>query len=485
MTIQAWGAFFLIAYVLSLAIIVWYARRQTDDRTIQDFYLATGKPLGLGVLIFTFSATLFSAFFMVGLPGFIYTHGIGTWPYVIFGDVLGMLGLFYVGRQFVRRRAEFGRELSPLEMICPSREAKLAFVIVTTVYILPYLSVQISGVGRLVESASGGAIPLAAAAAGTLLIIYLYSLFAGIRGIAYSDTLQGLLLIGSAWIVGGYIAFGQHDGPVALLRVAVQDAPMLMDVPGPRGLFTVGALVTSCVLFASLPITQPQFLTRYLVIESKGAERYLAGIALGMGALIAVGAFAVIPVGLNGALAFPGLSSGDELLGRSLAEYFPSWFGALFTVGVLAAAMSTADSILFSLGQMFGHDIYDEFIAGERNAVHSLIATKTFILGVAVVALVLGLSSSELIVRLSALSFAGMLHLAPVVIGSLWAKDPWRHSSTWSIVTGATAFIGFQSYNPLQFAGLGPAIAACIVSAVVFAATMGLANAEEATTPQE
>lgn len=475
MTLNAWGFIWLSLYIAGLAALAVYARRfPKGQRNIlggmADFFKSTDKRLGIPVLIFTFSATLFSAFFMVGLPGFIYTHGLATWAWVIFGDVVGMLGLYFVAMRFVRLSRGRDNIWSPLQIICPNAASRFLFVALTTVFILPYLAVQISGFGRLLETATDGGVPMIIASAAGLAIIYLYSLVAGIRGIAFSDFLQGILLLGC--VVGlGIVVTSDSGGPFELLRTVQDQRPDLFKRPGPTGLMTFGFLLTGFAIFVALPITQPQFLTRYLLVNEADeveAARYFRAVALGMGFLIAVGGLFIVPIALTGALQFPGLASGDEVLGTLLREKTFAWFGGLFTVGVLAAAMSTADSILFSLGQIFSVDVYKNLIAKDASESQMKFVSRSFILLVALAALIMGIANSDLIVTLARVSFEGMLLLLPTVLFGLWGRNRWEHAASASILLGAVLFWFLREPVPALVPGLSAAVPSAIVGVLPF-----------------
>lgn len=473
MTLNTWGLIFLSMYVLGLAVIAVYARRHPEKKMlggISDFFNSTDRRLGVPVLVFTFSATLFSAFFMVGLPGFIYTHGLATWAWVIFGDVVGMLGLYFVAMRLVRLRRGRNELLSPLQIICPNAASRFLFVGLTTVFMLPYLAVQISGFGRLLESATDGAVPLLIASASGLALIYLYSLFAGIRGIAFSDLLQGILLLGCVVALGIFVT-SESGGPFELLRAVQNQRPELCERPGPAGLMKPAFLFTGFAIFVALPLTQPQFLTRYLLVDETDdvqAARYFRAVALGMGLLIAVGGLFIVPIALGGALEFPGLARGDEVLGTLLREKTFGWFGGLFTVGVLAAAMSTADSILFSLGQIFSVDVYRNLIAKDASESQMKFVSRSFILGVALAALILGVANRELIVALARLSFEGTLLLLPTVLFGLWGRNRWEHVASTSILLAAGLFWLLRESVPAYVPGLSAALPCAFLGVLPF-----------------
>lgn len=472
MKIEFYTQLFIAVYIVLLGLMVIIFKKKKSNNTVfsktSEFYLSSSKPLKLPVLILTFAATLFSAFFMVGVPGFLYTHGLLTWPFAIFGGVFGMIGLYHVGKKILQVRKKFGDHISPLELFLKTPLSKLIFIVSTSIFILPYLAIQISGFGKLVESATQGNIPFIIASGSGLLIIFIYSLLLGIKGIAISDFFQGTLLLISAAVLGYFMTYIEFNGPRDLIDTVYKYNPNLFTIKGAKGIFTLGAVISGGLLFASVPVTQPQFLTRYLLIKDEKGLQYLKNIAIGMGLLLVIGTFSILPVGLGGAAIFPSLESGDLLVGHFLNESLPAWFGGIFTVGVLAAAMSTADSILFSLGQMFSRDIYRGIFNKKATEKAELLAGKSFIFLIATIAFLFGISSSNLIVNLSSLSYAGTLQLLPTVIAGLWFPNSWKHASTISILSGTICLFVFLKINPLNSYGIHPGISALIIGTLAY-----------------
>ena len=472
--------FWLFLYA---GIVLWVSLiRGPKTKTLSDWLSASAKPLHLPILIFTFAATLFSAFFMVGIPAFVLTHGIGTWPYIVFGDVLGMFGLFIVGRKILQE-IRHNEILSPLKLFSSSSIYSILFILVTATFIMPYLSIQIAGFGKLVNSATDGKIPQAAGMVIVLLIIYFYSHFAGFRGIAYSDFVQGLLLFITSMFVAIFLVIVEFEGITDMFNKAYQSSPLLFSLPGPKKLFSHAALFSYCIMFAAIPITQPQFLTRFLSIKRtdpdknslenyKMSIRYLRNISIGFGLLLCFGSLAALLIGLSGSILYPEIKDGDKLLGTILSNSFPNIFSRIVSIGVLAAAMSTADSILFSMGQMFSIDIYRELLSKEHDDRREKIICKTFMLAVIVVAFLIALNSTQgLIVTLSKLSFAGMLQLLPSIIGGLWLKKAWRYAGVFSVIGGIASFLFLLRTDRTFFLGLDPAIGGLFAGSIIYLVT--------------
>ena len=470
MTNLQWFYTFGAAYIFMLFAIAFFVKDKSASSI--DFFLSQKRPFGIVALVFTFSATLMSAFFIVGMPGFAYTHGAILWPYVIFGDVLGLLGLFFVGRRILtlKRELELAGQtiVSPLQVISPSRSGRFAILLVTGIFILPYLAVQISGFGRVIESTSGGSIDFLSAAVGALAIIWIYSSISGIRGVVYSDLAQGIILLGAALIVSGVFIVGNFSGPIDVLKQVADISPGHLRSPGPKGLGSFPVLFSSMIMFAAIMISQPQFLTRYVLLGTEKSTEYLQGMVIGLGIALAILTIPILFLGLGGVVVYPNLGSGDSLMGQVLADNFSGWAAMAMSVAILAAAMSTADSILFSIGQMISVDVLQDHFGLSRTDTSSLFAARIVIFLIAIGALVFGVLNNQLIVQLSTLTFAGCLQVVPAIIGGLWHRSAWAYSGALSAIVGVLSLFLLRSVDSTNLLGFHAAIPSLAIGASVY-----------------
>lgn len=473
------GVFFIWAglYALLLAGLSVWARR--GNRTSRDLLISETRPVGILALVFTFAATLMSAFFMVGMPGFSYAHGTLLWPYVIFGDIFSLLLLFLLGKRFYVRLVELRSSgqadlISPLEVIFPDRSSRVVFVLFTSLFIVPYLGVQIAGFGRLLSVTSDGTISLIAAAAIPLVFIWIYSAVSGIRGIIFTDVLQGALLIVGALVVAIALfstAFGfTFEGVSSFVGKLVEGSPEHLGSPGPVGFGTFPVLFSSFLMFSAIMITQPQFLTRLMLIRPEDSDRYLKNLILGLGIALSVFGLPILLIGMIGVTEFPDLATGDQLFGNVLNSIFPGPVAIGFTVVVLAAAMSTADSILYAIGHMIYRDVLANVFGVGRADVSAMIVVRLTLLILAIFALIIGLSSSTLIVQLSALTFAGCLQLVPAIVGGLWDKLYTSAAGVASMLSGVIVVL-FGGLADIAWPfGFMPAVYGLIAACVVYLA---------------
>jgi len=133
----------------------------------------------------------------------------------------------------------------------------------------------------------------------------------------------------------------------------------------------------------------------------------------------------------------------DKIIPTYITQAMPKWFGLVFLLTLLAAAMSTLSSQFNTLGTSIGRDVYEQ-ITGSRGK--TILATRIGIIIGIIVAVIFGYYSEKsayIIARATAIFF-GLCASAflPAYIGGLFSKRITRAGVIWSMVAGfvVTAF---------------------------------------------
>ena len=196
-------------YFLVILGLVLYARIKSTKSLLpglNEFFLA-GKDLPPLVLTFTYIGSLFSTFTVLGLSGLVYANGIGGVLFILLADAIGIAILFWVGKK-MRRFAEGKRIFSPLEIIShnyQSRHLGLFMACVFVVFIMPYISLQLVGVGAFINSYTNGHITYTSGVGSMMLVVLLYLFLGGMRAVAYTDFVQ--IFASFIGLAAGSVAF--------------------------------------------------------------------------------------------------------------------------------------------------------------------------------------------------------------------------------------------------------------------------------------
>ncbi|MEM2989271.1 MAG: sodium:solute symporter family protein [Candidatus Bathyarchaeia archaeon] len=450
-------------YFAAMLAVAHYGRRRTGVG-IEEYYLA-GRRIGGFVAALTYSATTYSAFMMVGLVGYVWAGGIGAMGF----ELTYLIGTGILLLIFAPRISLAGRIwgiVSPSELLAKrygSAAVGALASLICLLFLIPYTSVQAQGSAYLLNRLTGGGISYEAGLAFMMTIIAVLAWWGGMRGVAWSDAIQALVMIITATALLAFLFQSAFGGLGAFASKIEAEAPELLSVPGPNAFFNFPRFLGLTIPWFFFAITNPQVSQRLLVPRSMYSLKWMLRGFLIFGLLYTV---ICTLFGLSSRLIYPSLPSPDLAMPKLLSEKVPPPLSIVTLIGILSAAVTTADSILLSLGSMVGRDIYRAIRPGATEA-GELRVGKAVIVLMALALLAFSWSPQGLIVELSVLSSAGLLALVPPFVGAFF----WRRGTALGAVVGMAA--GALTAGSLHFLrayplGQWPGVWALPASAMAF-----------------
>lgn len=403
----------IIAGTIYIATLVFLSYRARSRKQDSKSYFMAGSNLGAILGFFTFAATLFSTFTLLGMPDFFRTHGVGAWIFLAVSDAIMVFGIIWLGYYF-RKKARQSEYYGMAGYISRQYGVPWAGYIAffgAFVFLTPYVAIQIRGVAIFLNAAFPDAIPIWLWASLIVVVMIIYSEIGGLKAIIYSDVLQGILLLIVIWVIG-LTCLNQMGGMEAMFDQVETKNPALLSTPGPKGLFSFQFLISSAVAIILIPFTQPQISTR-LVIMKDNRSLYRMAVGVGFFAIIIILPTAFL--GMYGALQYPDASTAD-FLGGTLVKDQMVGIAALVMIGLVAAAISTSDSQIFALGG----EIRSLLKGDDRQM---MLISRICIAIFALTALVFAILSSDQLVLLARTSFAGTSIMAPMIFVAIFASN--------------------------------------------------------------
>tara|TARA_B100000614_G_scaffold62741_1_gene55627 strand:- start:4867 stop:6537 length:1671 start_codon:yes stop_codon:yes gene_type:complete len=494
--------FCLAGYLLFLlGIGIWGVRKSRSGE--EDYYLA-GRGQGWLVSSLTIMATFFSSAAMLGAPGAVYKEGV---VFALFALNVPLSGAaIYVLGNRIRKLGHNHGHVTPADLICKHYGSSVALrclvALIGFLYAVPYVVIQIQAGGIISERLFAGEHAFEIGACLLSLVTMLYIMIGGMRSVAWTDALQGALLM-TGMLLSGLAAVAALGGPSAFFE-KVNDLPHTsLSVPGTTGSFTPEKMFTLCIFGALGSMIQPAQWMRFYAAKSANALRRSAVIfALGLTACFL---FGVMLVGLGGQVLYPlakpntdgvfeyrlqqdtntvaateadlakRLDNGakplphpdvgtdsrdfDQIMVVVLKRHLPELLGpvglllgTLIIIAIMAAAMSTADSNLHAMSAVLTRDIYGGVLrpgASEKSRLwvgRGVIAAATVLsLGMVFVS-----RSSEsfdpigMIMPMSILAIAFSSQLLPVTIDVLFLKRGSRQGAIAGIIAGMLVVLMFS-----------------------------------------
>ena len=429
-----------IVYVIIIGIIGYIGWKKTK-LTPEDYFLA-GRSLGPFVLSLTLIATYASMWTFLGAVGANYRLGTSFMACMITWNLLWPLMIWVFGVRIWLLGKKFGY-ITPSDMFADyykSEAMRVIAAIIGIIALIPYMSIQLLGGGLAFEAATGGAIPLWAGALIMVIVIALYTIFGGLRAVAWTDVLQGLfflvvLLILSIWAIkltGG--------NP---FRLIAERHPEIFD----PGRFKWGLWFGFIMTWGFAPLL-PHMIQRSFMAKS---GRAITQSAVSVGILSPwFQTVTVMLIGISALVLLPGLKgkATDAIIPALLAKYAP-YVGAVIISAAFAAGMSTLDSQLISASSLLTRDIWVKYIDKKADHRRETMIGKIFVLVVTVFMFLFVLTKPGFIVVLGTAG-AGICIAAYIfpMIGTLFWPRVGKTAALWSlIVAGAVAFITFAIWK--------------------------------------
>lgn len=448
------GIIIMLAYgLLMLAIgIITYLKNRGIHQSNKEFYLGGGK-IGVFVLFFTFFATQYSGNTIIGYAPTAYRMGF-FWLQSITFFILIVIGyLLFAPRLYVlSKKYNFITPSDFIEQRFKNKGVTLLASLLMLYGLCNYLLEQIVAIGQGVSGLTGGTVPYQAAVIFFVTIMIIYGWLGGMRSVAYTDTMQGIALLFGVVIllVGSVIYFGSVGEATTY---AAQMSPEKLGVPdfdGVVGWFSMLILVT---IGAAI---YPHAIQR---IYAAGSELTLKRSLTWMAWAPFITSGFVFLIGIIGIKAFPGLSEGDsEQLVGMMANHIASqnsffyWAMILLFGGIVAAIVSTADSVLLTLSSVISKDIYGRYLNKTASDEKQILIGKTIGVILVIGLVILAWYPPATLYRIFILKFELLIQIAPAfILGLYWKR---MHSNAvfigmlvGTIVASYMAFNGLKPYG--------------------------------------
>ncbi len=431
-----WIAVALLA--LYGALLVRHAiegRRGTKGQA--DYYVG-GRSMGGVVLGLSFFATYSSTNSFVGFSGQAYTYGA---PWLLLAPAVVVFSLSAWIWVAPRLRAFTGAvdSVTLADYVGFRFESRAARVLAAVIVIFAsflYMIAVFKGIGNLLEIFLD--IPYRGAIGFVFLVVVLYTAVGGFISVVKTDAVQGIVMsIAAILLFWGTLNSAGGLGAMDAIREAPATSELFRwDAAMPFPVL-IGIIVAGTLKF----IVDPRQLSRFYALADPTAVR--RGLIVSTIAFLGVYTL-LLPIGLYAhAVIGSGLAESDLVVPTLLGEagILPALPAAFILVAMLAAAMSSLDSVLLVMASTWERDVISLFRpqADEGRAVAN---TRFWVALFAIITAGLALNPPGSIVTLTA--FSGGLYAAcffpAVVLGLLWRRGTGTGAVA-SLVTGFTVLV--------------------------------------------
>lgn len=378
-----------------------------------------GRGFGLVFVWLLMAGEIYTTFTFLGASGWAYSKG---------GPVLNILGfqpLMYVVSFFILPAVwEVGRKhkLQTQADFFRDRYNSVplgAFVaLVGVICIIPYLQIQLTGLGLIAEVASFGAIHRTPAMIIGFGVVAAFVLVSGVRGVAWVSLIKDALLLLAAVFVGIAIPRIHFGGIGPMFSALLQARPNHLVMPGTTTNLGHTWYLTTVFLMSCGFYMWPQYFAACFTAKSAKVLRRNAVIM----PLYSITMPLMFIVGFSAVLVLPNLPNGDLSLLAMVRKSFPAWFlGIVGGAGALTAMVTAAIQLLTG-ATLYAKNLFRPLLAPDMTDQQVARVAKIMVLVLTVGAVSFAIYSSASLVSLYLLGTAGVAQFFPGVVLGLYSR---------------------------------------------------------------
>ncbi len=447
--------FIILIYIGLIALMGYLGYRRTQSA---GDYIVAGGDVNPFVMALSYGAAFISTSAIIGFGGAAGAFGMGLLWLTFFTIFVGVFIAFVF---FGKRTRTMGNNLGAMtfpELMAKRYQSSFIHIFcgaLIFVFMPLYAGAVLIGAARFLETALNMNYLTALIVFTVLIAIYVTT--GGIKGVMYSDALQGsIMFLGMAFLL---IYTYNKLGGIAEAHTALSGMESLI----PQKLKAIGhqgwtrmpvfgsklwwVLISTLVMGVGIgTLAQPQLAVKFMTVKSgRSLNRAclvggvfifaLTGVAFLVGALSNVHFFnteAKIAVAAAG-------GNMDTIIPLFITTAMPQWFSYVFMVTLLAAGVSTLSNLFHAMGTALGKDLYEQTAGKKRGASkHTILFVRAGIIVGILVSLFLGYQLPiSIIARATAMFFgiAAAAFLPMYMLGIYW-RGTTRAGAIAGMVTG-------------------------------------------------
>jgi SSS family solute:Na+ symporter len=319
-----------------------------------------GRGFGAVLTYLLMAGEVYTTFSFLGASGWAYSRG-GPALYIMAYLTLAYVVSFFIlpqiwemGRKYgLQTEADFfGRRYGSKHLA--------AFVcVVGMAFLVPYVQLQLTGLGIIMEVASSEGIRRTPAMVIAVVLVASFVLVSGVRAVAWVSVLKDALMVLAAIAIGIGVPYVHFGGVGKMFAALAHARPAHLTMPGATS--NLGhTWYISTVLLTSLGFYMwPHAFAASFTAKSGDTLRRNAVVM----PLYTLTLAFVFFTGFTAVLAVPGLRNGDMALLTVVRSTFPAWF--LGVIGGAGALTAMAPAAIFTLtaATLFAKNLYRPLFA--------------------------------------------------------------------------------------------------------------------------
>jgi SSS family solute:Na+ symporter len=417
-------ALILIFGTMLLALWLGVRAQRGKDMSLEQWTVA-GRGFGAGLVFLLMAGEIYTTFVFLGGSGFAYGVGGPAYYMLGFGSLSFVLSYWILPP--IWRFAKQHRLLSQPDFFAKkfnSPALGIVVALVGVVALMPYLVLQLKGLGIIVSVASYSGLSSTQGVWIGAIVTVIYVMVSGVHGSAWTSVLKDFLVLAVAIFLGLYLPWHYYGGITPMFEAIELAKPGFLALPatGKSAVWMTSTVLLTTLGFYMWP---HMFMASFTAKSEQSLRRNAYTLPIYQMMLLFV-----FFVGFAAVLQIPGLTGPDidlALFKISIATFDPWVVGIIGAAGVLTAIVP-GSMILMAVSTLLANNVYRAIRKSSDNAeadnrhigrVAKLAAPLVMLVG-----LWFTLQGGQTIVSLLLMAYSLVTQLFPALLASIMPSRP-------------------------------------------------------------
>nr|WP_245799398.1 sodium/proline symporter [Virgibacillus siamensis] len=317
--------------------------------------------------------------------------------------------------------------------------------------------------GKTLEVLTG--IPFEWALIVGVSIIVAYTATGGYLAVVWTDFFQGILMVVGA-IAILFIGLTQVGGISGLNESLGQIDSSYLSIWGKDLVFygQWGVIIGAVLIYSIGYMGLPHVVVRHMSIKN---TKTVKSAILWTTIYNSLFSYAPYLLGFIGIILLPNLADPEMVIPTLAYTFFPGFIAAILLSAIMAAIMSTSDSILMQAGTILSRDIYQRFIDKKASQNKMILVSRLAILFAGVLGVVVAINQPPSVFALVVFAFGtlGCSFLVPYICSVYW-KNANKVGVLCAMISGGVTNIIWTSFEWQSITAVHPFLGGLIVSII-------------------
>jgi SSS family solute:Na+ symporter len=452
----------ILAVILISAAVGIYAGRNLQMNL--ENWTVGGRRFGIILIWLLMAGEIYTTFTFLGASGWAYSKGAPAFYILVYGALAYTLS-FFILPVIWRIGKRHGLHTQPdfFIKIYDSRGLGVLVALIGVFSIIPYLQLQLAGLGFIVEVSSDGAISSNAAILIAFVLTCAFVYTSGIKGAAWVAIIKDVLMIAAVVIVGLGVPAIYFGGIGKMMDALITKLPEYVVFPGATTNMDVLWVMSTILVTAMGFYMWPHVFGSAFSAKS---DKVLKRNAIIM-PFYQIPILLIFFVGFTALLVIPGLANGDLAFLELVKKTYPPWFlGFVGAAGAVTAMVPAAILVLFA-ATLVAKNIYQSGFRPQASDESVMRLSRIMVIVIMTVSLIFAIKFPNELVPLLILGYDGVSQFFPGVVFGLFWKKVTKTGVLAGILTGVAVVAALILSGNDPFLGINAGFVGLVLNAAV------------------